>query len=209
MKKITFLVCLALGVMTTACEFSSVIEENYQFPADALVMCEPASDTHYSMYYVTANGKKVSTLVPYVYENENHQNYEVLEVGYGASYRGCRITNESSRQIVDGNFCLVERNRRVVINFAEYSVNYYITDVIPSTYTQNGESYIPKYELVSYSLKDLPDETKGEKPYYCTELKIIFRAHQGEKEIDFIKTVKLMQEKKPIEFGDVSVNEWV
>ena len=118
MRKIIFLVCLALGVMATGCEFSSVIEESYDCPADALVMCEPASDTHYSMYYVTANGTKVSTLVPYVYENEKHQNYEILEVGYGASYRNSRITNESSRQIVEGNFCVIERERCVTINFA-------------------------------------------------------------------------------------------
>ena len=70
------MVCLVLGAITTSCLFGEEILLNSTSDA---IFCEPATETHYTVYCAGTKGSRISTLAPYIYEAESHEENNVVD----------------------------------------------------------------------------------------------------------------------------------
>ena len=198
---------MALGVILAGCNQETLIDGSLNIPEDAKLMYQSDNDTHYSIYYITESGSQVSASVPYIYENENHIAYEVIDAIGTGSYRHMTVSRRFIRQFQDRCFNFIEEECRVVLDFKDLCINYNFTHLSPTVTYKDNTCYHPSFELIDYSLTEIGEETCDDNRYLCTELKTVLRAYQGEKVFDFVKTVKIRQKLCNISF-DVGVNPW-
>ena len=194
------LVCSILGIMATSCIL--IDDEGYvnNIPSDAVVSCEPASETHYSAYYTKSNGTRNSTLAPYIYEKEDEEESDVVDAYRVGDFIELNVLPKYVNYYQVDGFSFTEETYRVSLMFDTYIVRYYFVVVLPKLCAEDCMHYVPTFELIDYKTKVLGEEIHGDKDYYCTEATFTLRAYQGEKVFDFTKTVKLRQEMVNVSF---------
>ena len=214
-KLLLFLVCLIPGILTTSC---LIIEDKtyvYDVPSDDVIFCEPANETHYSVYSITPNKTKTSSLIPYICDDKDAKAVEVIEVCGSGDYIDNGVVVESAKYYKSDGFDLVKKTYKVSLFFDTYIIPYYFVVDLPKRVSQECRHYEPSFELIDCQIKRLGEEIDGDKLYECSEATITLRAYQGEKMFDFVKTVKLRQELVSVSFditissgyeGDDSVN---
>lgn len=193
------LVCLVLGTMATSCFFTD--EEIVSIAPDTPVLCEPANETHYSVYYQGSGNARLSTLAPYIYEDESKEESDIVDAYCVGDYLYMYENQQDAKFYTKDGINFLEETYKVSLFFDTYIVRYHFVVVLPSVCSPECKHYSPSFEFVDCVTKELGDEEMDGKLYYCTEATVTLRVRQGEEVFDFVKTVKLRQE-----YVDVTIN---
>ena len=193
------LVCLVLGTMTTSCFFTD--EEIVSIAPDTPVLCEPANETHYSVYYQGSGNARLSTLAPYIYEDESKEESDIVDAYCVGDYLYMYENQQDAKFYTKDGINFLKESYKVSLLFDTYIVRYHFVVVLPRVCSPECKHYEPSFEFVDCVTKELGDEEMDGKLYYCTEATVTLRARQGEEVFDFVKTVKLRQE-----YVDVTIN---
>ena len=203
MKRIIkIMVCLVLGAITTSCLFGEEILLNSTSDA---IFCEPATETHYTVYCAGTKGSRISTLAPYIYEAESHEENNVVDAFRVGDYLYMYDNPHAAKFYTVDGINLMEKNYKVSLFFDTYVVRYHFVVVLPEVCSPECKHYEPTFEFVDCVTKVLGDEDFNGKLYYCTEATVTLRVYQGEEVFDFVKTVKLRQEYVDVSF-DVTID---
>ena len=193
------LVCLVLGTMATSCFFTD--EEIVSIAPETPVLCEPANETHYSVYYQGSGKARLSTLAPYIYEDESKEESDIVDAYCVGDYLYMYENQQDAKFYTKDGINFLEETYKVSLFFDTYIVRYYFVVVLPEVCSPECKHYSPSFEFIDCVTKELGDEEMDGKLYFCTEATVTLRVHQGEEVFDFVKTVKLRQE-----YVDVTIN---
>ena len=193
------LVCLVLGTMATSCFFTD--EEIVSIAPETPVLCEPANETHYSVYYQGSGKARLSTLAPYIYEDESKEESDIVDAYCVGDYLEMYVSSQGGEYYTSDGINFLKESYKVSLLFDTYIVRYHFVVVLPRVCSPECKHYEPSFEFVDCVTKELGDEEMDGKLYYCTEATVTLRARQGEEVFDFVKTVKLRQE-----YVDVTIN---
>ena len=193
---------MMLGILTTGCVVDCE-EENLTVSSDYAVTCQPANDTHYSVCATSIGGTKVSALAPYIYESAYSKNYEVVNAAGIGEYSYNWLSVISTRHYVENGFSLVQYECCLDLCYTSFIGSYEFVITLPKNWTPESSCYEPSFEVADTAIKELGEETDGDNTYYCSEVTVTLKAHQGEKVFDFIKTFKVRQPMVTVSFDIV------